>query len=81
MAKDIIFKADRLKEVMKEHEVEYKEIFEKFEKGCDKYYTSARLNGIIEGRTEPTIGELVTICNVCNCSADYLLGLSDEIYG
>ena len=39
----------------------------------------ARLSAYVCGKNEPSLEILSTICQRMNCSADYLLGLSDSI--
>ena len=78
------FRADRLRQVMKLHEVTVEDIVEhwvKFFKSQDKRTKKMFLEEVIKGYYyEPSLFILFIICDACNCSADYLLGLSDEIY-
>ena len=85
------FRADRLKAVMALNEITVEDV-EKYwveffksqgeeteiEDGSFiKMFLEKVLNGYYY---EPTLLVLFMICDACNCSADYLLGLSDEIY-
>jgi len=41
--------------------------------------TKQTISGWERGRRLPSADDLVKLCNVLNCSADYLLGLSDDM--
>jgi transcriptional regulator with XRE-family HTH domain len=41
--------------------------------------TKQTISGWERGRRFPSADDLVKLCGVLNCSADYLLGLSDEM--
>jgi len=84
------FRADRLREAMKENGASFDDIYdvfqEEFEKSkkelCPFINFKYRLLNIADGcrSIEPTIEELYIICYAVGCSADYLLGLKDEMY-
>jgi len=73
------FRADRLRKVMKAHEATVKDIEAVFKKAkCNA--SDIYIRGIITGRSKTiSLYHLYLICESCNCSADYLIGLSDEI--
>lgn len=85
------FRVDRLKAVMALNEVTVEDI-EKYwvelfksqgeeTKSEDGSFIKMFLEEVLKGHYyEPTLFVLFIICDACNCSADYLLGLSDEIY-
>ena len=85
------FRADRLKAVMALNEitvediekywVEFFKIPEEVPKKGDNSFIKMFLEEVLKSNYyEPTLIVLFIICDACNCSADYLLGLSDEIY-
>jgi len=92
MEKFIGFRADRLLNAMRENEVCLDDIYEEYKKSeklnknSDSKLTlidfKCRLINIAYNSEsiEPTIEELYIICYAVGCSADYLLGLKDEIY-
>ena len=63
----------RLQAVLYERGMQQKEL------ACSCGFSAARLNNYINGRTEPSIDALVSICNALSVSADYLIGLSDTM--
>ena len=78
------FRTDRLKKAMTENEVtiediakSFYEVFEltdmDFARGCAKSLMYSDNYNI-------PAGELYSVCKAVNVSADYLLGLSDEMY-
>lgn len=77
------FRADRLREAMKENGAAFEDICE----GMKKYFyllwnesDVSYLRGIMNGNFTPGVFEIFAICNTVGCSADYLLGLKDEMY-
>lgn len=77
------FRADRLREAMEENGAHFEDIVNAFEENSgEKLSRQGKhiLIDIIDGKYEPSINDLCTICKAVNCSADYLLGLSDEMY-
>jgi len=86
------FRTDRLLEAMRENEVCLDDIYEEYKKSekLNKNLDAklalidfkCRLINIAYNSesTEPTNKELYIICYAVGCSADYLLGLSDEMY-
>lgn len=76
------FRVDRLADVMKAHGAAIADIV-----NCEKELSEDGLGrknqlwlfDILDGSAEPTGFEIFVICEACNCTADYLLGLSDEI--
>ena len=77
------FRGDRLREAMKENGASLNDIAEvlKHIKGLlwgqdEKHH----LFGVVNGGVYPTNVEIFAICKAVNVSADYLLGLSDEMY-
>lgn len=77
------FRADRLREVMEKHEATLNDIADGLSKLKSIYPRDidikSYVNKIINGSWEPGYNTLLVICEVCNCTSDYLLGLSDEI--
>ena len=77
------FRADRLKEAMKENGATFEDICEGMRRDFYLLWVESDINyirRIVNGKTPPGIAELFTICEVVGCSADYLLGLKDEMY-
>jgi len=77
------FRADRLREAMEENGAAFEDICEtlrEVKKGFFIKDFKYRLLDITDGCIEPTNEELYAICYTVGCSADYLLGLSDEMY-
>lgn len=66
--------AYRLKRVLEEHEVSADELKEAVDMDCT--YMNAMLNGNIPLMC---LDDIYNICEYCNCSSDYLFGLSDNI--
>ena len=77
------FRADRLRKAMEENEATIadivKEMLGEQEGYLSKMY-SHRFRNIMDDLGFPSIIELRAICKAVNVSADYLLGLSDEMY-
>ncbi len=77
------FRADRLREVMKENGATFEDICEEMKKDFYLLWVESEKNylrKIVNGEIPPRIIEVFTICKVVGCSADYLLGLKDEMY-
>ena len=77
------FRADRLKEAMKENGATFEDICEGMRRDFYLLWVGSDINyirGIINGKALPGILELYSICKTVGCSADYLLGLKDEMY-
>ena len=77
------FRADRLREAMKENGAVFEDICEVMRKEFYLLWDESEKNyirKIVNGEIPPRIVELFTICGVVGCSADYLLGLKDEMY-
>ncbi len=77
------FRADRLKEAMKENGATFEYICEVMRKEFYLLWDESEKNyirKIVNGEIPPRIVELFTICGAVGCSADYLLGLKDEMY-
>lgn len=72
------FRADRLKKVMEDNGVVFEELKLAVDYAIPLFSSSnGCIKNIINGYTEPSLKVLKAICEVCNCSADYLLGISD----
>ena len=76
------FRAERLKIAMKENGVTDNDIVKALrEADCrSKERVFKILEGIFSGEYTLSLKEFFVICKTVNCSADYLLGLSDEMY-
>ena len=77
------FMADRLKRAMAENGADIEDICEEMKKDFYLLWEESDRNyirRIINGKSLPGIFELFTICKAVNVSADYLLGISDEMY-
>ena len=76
------FRADRLREAMEENGAHLEDILHIYEEYSNimTIKNDYRLIDILNEREIPSIKELFLICKAVNCSADYLLGLSDEMY-
>ena len=76
------FRADRLRKAMKENGATVEDIAgaEDEEETLlnDLYFQ--RFYELVDGIGFPSISELYKICKYVNVSADYLLGLSDDMY-
>ena len=70
------FRTDRLKEIMEENGVTIDEL--KTVLNSVAPYPRNIAFDILNGFTEPSLGALKAISKLCNCSTDYLLGLSDN---
>lgn len=70
------FRTDRLKEIMEENGVTIGEL--KTVLNSVAPYPRNIAFDILNGFTEPSLGALKVISKFCNCSTDYLLGLSDN---
>ena len=77
------FRADRLKKAMTENEAAFEDMCEEMRKDLDLFWEESDreyLRRIINGKAIPGLFDIFTICKAVNVSADYLLGLSDEMY-
>ena len=63
--------AERLKKIRKESGLTQKQVYEKLGISANGYASYE------QGRTEPSIHTLITLCEIFDVSADYLLGLED----
>lgn len=70
------FRTDRLKEIMGENGVTIDEL--KTVLNSVAPYPRNIAFDILNGFAEPSLGALKVISKYCNCSTDYLLGLSDN---
>lgn len=74
--KKMVFRADRLKQIMRDNGVDCLDIV------ADpinvNIFSVFKLDKIIYGKSEPTPAMAVKIAKVCNCSLDYLYGLSEN---
>lgn len=72
------FRADRLKKIMEDNGVAITELGIAVNSVKPLFNNlNGYIKNIINGYIEPTLNVLKVICEVCNCSADYLLGISD----
>lgn len=70
------FRADRLKEIMEDNGVTVDEL--KTAVNSVAPYPKNITVDILNGFTKPSLEVLKAICRICNCSTDYLLGLSEN---
>lgn len=70
------FKVDRLRAIMEENEVTINEL--KSAVNSVRPYPRNTTFDIYNGFAEPSNAELIAVSKVCNCSTDYLLGLSEN---
>ena len=70
------FRADRLKEIMEENGVTVDKL--KIAVNSVRPYPRNTAFDIYNGFAEPSNAELIAISKLCNCSTDYLLGMSDN---
>lgn len=70
------FRTDRLKKIMEENGVTIDEL--KTVLNSVVPYPRNIAFDILNGFTEPSLGILKAISKFCNCSTDYLLGLSEN---
>lgn len=85
------FRVDRLREAMKENGATFEDIVKSlckafeltdmdFARECAKNLMCSDNYDISTGGFSVVCNDLYSICRVVNVSADYLLGLSDEMY-
>lgn len=77
------FRADRLREAMKENGADFEDICEEMKKNFYLLWDESDIcyiRRIISGESLPGYFEFYSICKAVGCSADYLLGLKDEMY-
>ncbi len=75
------FRADRLRKAMKENGATIKDIKKEMEKNFNiSHILDSHIENVVAGKDIPLNGDIFVICKVVNVSADYLLGLSDEMY-
>ena len=75
------FRADRLREAMKENGATIEDILKELEKIYGALWQeNYHIRNVIAGKDVPLNVDVFAICKAVNVSADYLLGLSDEMY-
>lgn len=77
-------RADRFKQVMKEHGATVDDIFEEVKRTEGGSLFSDDIERLVNGECSRetkwfTVGDIYAICSAVNVSADYLLGLSDKV--